>query len=79
MDHSSMPFLNSDNMNGVIDVKGQHTATLDRVDAARIDGRARNIRYRQKQLLLIHSFLLEHESALSKAVQQGLALLRLLT
>jgi hypothetical protein len=61
-------------MNGVMDVKGQYAATLDRVDSARIDGRARNIRYRQNQLLLIHSFLLEHEGSLAKAIQQGLSL-----
>ena len=68
-----MPSLASDKTNGV-DVKAQHAATFERVDAARIDGRARNVRYRQKQLLVIHSFLLAKEGELVKAIQQGLSL-----
>lgn len=66
-----MPSLTNDMNNGVADLKKHYTATFERVDAARIDGRARNIRYRQKQLLAVHSFLLEKERELVKAIEQG--------
>jgi hypothetical protein len=69
-----MPSLASDKTNGVVDAKKQRAATLERVDAARIDGRARNVQYRQKQLLVIHSFLLAKEGELAKAIQQGFSL-----
>jgi aldehyde dehydrogenase (NAD+) len=65
-----MPSLTSDMSNGGADLKKRYAATFERVDAARIDGRARNIRYRQKQLLAVHSFLLEKEDELVKAIQQ---------
>jgi acyl-CoA reductase-like NAD-dependent aldehyde dehydrogenase len=73
-----MPSLTSDMSNGGADLKKQYAATFERVDAARIDGRARNIRYRQKQLLAVHSFLLEKEGELVKAIQQGNCMMILL-
>jgi hypothetical protein len=47
--------------------------TLDRIDAARIDGRARNVLYRLKQLHAMHSFLMRMKADFVKALQQGMS------
>jgi hypothetical protein len=46
--------------------------TLDRIDAARVDGRARNVLYRVKQLHDMHSFLMRRKADFIKALQQGM-------
>lgn len=41
---------------------------LERLDAAAVDGRARNVRYRQDQLHLLHRFLKEHADDICRAM-----------
>jgi hypothetical protein len=50
---------------------GQLKKVLEWIDAARIDGRARNVLYRMKQLLLIQNFLVKRKADISKALQEG--------
>jgi hypothetical protein len=45
---------------------------LDRIDAARVDGRARNVLYRMKQLQNLHSFLMKRKGDMLKAIQKGM-------
>lgn len=56
-----------------VDIKVECESVLNRVDAARIDGRARNIRYRQNQLRVIHTFLVGRVEDLVKAIQKDTA------
>jgi hypothetical protein len=51
---------------------GPYRETLDRIDAARIDGRARNVLYRLKQLHVMHSFLMRRKVDFVKALQSGI-------
>lgn len=41
---------------------------LERIDAAAIDGRAHNIRYRQQQLLLLSAFVQKHADEICQAI-----------
>jgi hypothetical protein len=45
---------------------------VDNVDASRIDGRARQILYRQKQLRALHNYLIKNKAAVVRALQDGM-------
>lgn len=70
---SGMPLLPKSKLsNGdSTEQKEEYHEILDRVDAARVDGRARNVLYRMKQLHALYSFLLKRKEDLVKAIQKG--------
>lgn len=45
---------------------------LEQIDAARIDGRARNVLYRMNQLRVMHSFMLKRRPEFARALQKGI-------
>jgi hypothetical protein len=45
---------------------------VDNVDASRIDGRARQVLYRQKQLRGLHNYLIKNKAAVVRALQDGM-------
>jgi len=57
--------------NGVPQAK-QFQEVIDNVDASRIDGRARQVLYRQKQLRALHNYLVKNKTAVVRALQDGM-------
>lgn len=45
---------------------------VDNVDASRIDGRARQVLYRQQQLRALHNYLIKNKAAVVRALQDGM-------
>jgi len=71
LDQLQMPSVTDHKLTNGARMQGD-AEILEQIDAARIDGRARNVLYRMKQLHAMHSFMLTKRQELVQALQKGI-------
>ena len=67
-----MPSVTDHKLTNGVRMQEGEAEILEQIDAARIDGRARNVLYRMKQLHAMHSFMLTKRQELVQALQKGI-------
>jgi hypothetical protein len=66
-----MPSVVDQKLTNGVKAQNKDEEILEQIDAARIDGRARNVLYRMKQLRALHSFIVKRRKEFVQAVQKG--------
>jgi len=67
-----MPSVTEQKLTNGVELHEEEADILERIDAARIDGRARNVLYRMKQLRAMHSFMLKKRQDFVQALKKGI-------
>jgi hypothetical protein len=71
-----MPSVTDHKLTNGVRMQEGDAEILEQIDAARIDGRARNVLYRMKQLRAMHSFMLKKRHDFVQAIKKGIRLMR---